>query len=80
VPPEHQPRQTHPDSGDRDSGVGSGKNGIGGGSSTNRDNDNLRRQWRSPSPLLSSWGSDVRCDDDNGGQKGGQGEGEASAR
>jgi len=55
VPPEHLERQTHPDSGDGGSGDGGGKNGVGGGSSTGGDND-LRCRWRSPLPLLSSWG------------------------
>ena len=34
----------------------------------------------SPSPSLSSWGGDGRRDDDDGGQKGGQGNGEVTAR
>ncbi len=42
VPPERPLRRTHPDSSDRDSGDGSGKNGVGGCSSTDRDNDDLR--------------------------------------
>ena len=42
VPPELPLRRTHPDSGDRDSRDGSGKNGVGGCSSTDRDNDDLR--------------------------------------
>ena len=43
MPPEHPPRRTHPDSGDRGSGDGSRKNGIGGGSRTDWDNDLQRR-------------------------------------
>jgi hypothetical protein len=39
VPPEHPARRTHPDSSDGGSGDGGGKNGVGGGSSTGRDND-----------------------------------------
>jgi len=62
---------THPDSGDGGSGDVGGKNGIGGGSSTGRDND-LRCRWRSPSPSLSSWGGDGGRDDDDGGRKGGK--------
>ena len=53
VPPERPPRGTHPDSGDRGSGDGNGKKGVGGGSSTDRDND--------------LWGGNGRRDDDDGG-------------
>ena len=70
VPLERPPRQTHLDSGDRGSGDGSGNNGIGGGSRTDRDN-NIQCRWQSPLPSLSSWGGDGRHDDDDGGQKGG---------
>jgi len=52
VPPERPARRTHPDSGEGGSEDGGGKNGIGGGSSTGRDND-LRCRWRLTSPLLS---------------------------
>jgi len=79
APLEHPPQRTHPDSSDRGSGEGSGKNGVGGGSSTDMNND-LQCQWQSPLPSLSSWGGDGRRDDDNGGQKGGRGGGEAAAR
>jgi hypothetical protein len=79
VPPERPARRTHPDSGDGGSGDGGRKNGVGGGSSPGRDND-LRCQWRSPSPSLSSWGGDCGRDDDDGGRKGGRGDGEAMAR
>ena len=41
MPPEPPARRTHPDSGDGGSVDGGGINGIGGGSSTGRDN-NLR--------------------------------------
>ena len=85
VPPERPAQRTHLDSGNGGSRDGGGKNGVGGGSSTGRDND-LRCRWRSPSPLLSLWGGDCGHgrDDDNGGQKGGarrwQGDGKATAR
>jgi hypothetical protein len=79
VPPERPARRTHPDSGDRGSGDGGGKNGVGGGSSPGRDND-LRCRRRSPSPSLSSWGGDCGRDNDDGEQKGGRGDGEATAR
>jgi hypothetical protein len=39
APPEHPPRWTHPDSGGGGRGDDNGKNGVGGGSSTVRDND-----------------------------------------
>ena len=71
VPPECPPQWTHPDSGYRGSGDGNRKNGVGGGSSTDRDND-LRRRWRLPSPPLSSWGGYGRRDDDDGRQKEGK--------
>ena len=71
VLPEGPPRRTHPDSYDRGSGDDSGKNDIGGGSSTDREND-LRRQWQSPSPLLPLWGCDGRRDDDDSGKRGGE--------
>jgi hypothetical protein len=48
-------------------GVGSGKNGVSGGSTP------------SPSPSPFSSGGDGSRDDDNGGQKGGQGDGKATA-
>jgi hypothetical protein len=70
APPERPSRRTHTDSGDRGSGDGGGKNGVGGGSSTGRDND-LRCRWRS--------GEGGR-DDDDGGRKGERGDGEATAR
>ena len=83
VLPERPPRQTHPDSGERGSRNGSGKNGIGGGSRTDRDN-NLRRRWQSPLLSLSSWGGDGRRDDDDGWQKRGarrrRGDNEATTR
>ncbi len=79
MPPERPAQWTHPDRGDRDSGDGGGKSGVGGGSSTGRDNG-LRCRWRLPSPSLSSWGGDGGRDDDNDGQKGGQGDNEATAR
>jgi hypothetical protein len=85
VPPERPARRTHLDSGNGGSRDGGRKNGVGGGSSTSRDND-LRCRWRSPLPLLSLWGGDCGRgrDDDNGGQKGGarqrQGDGKATAR
>ena len=79
VPPERPARRTHTYSGDGGSGDGGGKNGVGGGSSTGRDN-NLRCRWRSPLPLLSLWGGDSGLDDDDGGQKGGRGDGERTVR
>ncbi len=39
VTPERLARRKHPDSGDGGSGDGGRKNGVGGGSSTGRDND-----------------------------------------
>jgi hypothetical protein len=72
VPLERPARWTHPDR-------GGGKSGVGGGSSTGRDNG-IRCRWRSPSPSLSSWGGDGGRDDDDGGRKGGRGDGEATAR
>jgi hypothetical protein len=79
VPPEHLARWTHLDSGNRGSGDGGGKNGIGGGSSTSRDND-LRCQWRLPLPSLSLWGGDGGRDDEDGGGKGGRGDGKVTVR
>ncbi len=70
VSPEHPAQRTHPDSGDRGSGDGGRMNGVGGVSSTGRDND-LQCRWRSPSPSMSSWGGDGGRDYDDGGQKGG---------
>jgi len=71
-------RRAHPDSGDGGSRDGGGKNSVGGGSSTGRDND-LRCRWQLPSPLLSSWGGDGGRDDDDGRRKGGRSNGEATA-
>jgi hypothetical protein len=39
VPLERPLQRTHPDSGNGGRGDGGGKNGVGGGSSTGRDND-----------------------------------------
>ena len=44
MPPERPARRTHPDSSIGGSGDGGKKNGVGGGSSTGRDND-LRCRW-----------------------------------
>jgi hypothetical protein len=81
VPPERPARRTHPDSGDGGSGDGGGKNGVGGGAAspvgiTTYDADGDRRRHS-----LSSWdGNGCGRDDDDSGQKGGRGDGEATAR
>ena len=81
VPPERPARRTHPDSGDGGSGDGGGKNGVGGGAASpvgimTYDADGDCRHHS-----LSSWGGDGRGrDDDDGGRKGGRGNGEATAR
>ena len=77
--PECPAQWTHPDRCEGGSGDGGGTNGVGGGSSTGRDND-LRCRWRSHLLSLSLWGGNGRGrDDDDGGQKGGRGDGEASS-
>ncbi len=52
---------------------------VGGGNSTNRDNDGHDAKRQSPSPSPSLLGRNGGRDDDNGGQKGGRGDGEATA-
>jgi len=56
VPPEHPTQQTHLDRGDGGSADGGGKSGLGGGSSTGRDNGR-QCQWQLLLPLLSFWGT-----------------------
>jgi len=84
VPPECPARRTHPDCGDGGSGDGSGKNGVGGGSSTGRgttyDANGDRRRHCCPHGVAMA---DVMMT--MAGERGGQamvrrGDGEATAR
>ena len=72
-PPEHPPRQTHPDSIYRGRlVVAAARIGI---MTYDANGDHRCRL-----PSLSSWGGDGRRDDYDGRQKGGRGDGKATAR
>ena len=58
---------------------GCGKNGIGGGSSTDWDNEDHDADGNRRRKTLSSSSGDGGRNDDDGGRKGGQGDGEATA-